>query len=298
MSAEKSKTTCGIVMPISAIDGCNESHWNEVYGIVSEAVNNANFSPNLVSNANEVSFIHQTIIQNLYQNQIVICDVSGRNPNVMFELGIRLAFDKPTIIIKDDATPYSFDTSPIEHLEYPRDLRFNKIVDFKEKLTKKISATFDASKDAKYSPFLKHFGTFTIGKIESKEINQTEYILAELQSIKNEIKNQQKNSYDLDTGKWATLPAFLRPLEEIKKGASSKRHRILEVEFSHDITTKIPEIREHMLIALKRVVDFDLKLVNPKTLNIFFTSDFKMAHLEIMDVFKSLNLDITQFTMG
>jgi hypothetical protein len=35
---------------------------------------------------------------------------------------MRLAFDRPTIIVKDDLTTYSFDTSPIEHLEYPRDL--------------------------------------------------------------------------------------------------------------------------------------------------------------------------------
>lgn len=74
----------------------------------------------------------------MYENPIVVCDVSGKNPNVMFELGIRLAFDKPTIIIKDDKTSYSFDTSPIEHLEYPRDLRYNRIEDFKSKLTDKI----------------------------------------------------------------------------------------------------------------------------------------------------------------
>jgi hypothetical protein len=53
--------------------------------------------------------------------------VSGKNPNVMFELGIRLAFDKATIIIKDDKTDYSFDTSVIQHIPYPRDLRHNQI---------------------------------------------------------------------------------------------------------------------------------------------------------------------------
>ena len=74
------------------------------------------------------------IIQNLYENPGLVCDVSGKNPNVMFELGLRLAFDKPTIIVKDNKTSYSFDTSAIEHLEYPRDLRFSKIVEFKKTL--------------------------------------------------------------------------------------------------------------------------------------------------------------------
>jgi hypothetical protein len=34
----------------------------------------------------------------------------------MFELGMRLAFDKPTVIIKDDKTDYMFDTGIIEHV--------------------------------------------------------------------------------------------------------------------------------------------------------------------------------------
>ncbi len=55
---------------------------------------------------------------------IVVCDISARNANVMFELGMRLAFDKPTVIIKDERTPYSFDISSIEHLDYPSDLRY------------------------------------------------------------------------------------------------------------------------------------------------------------------------------
>jgi hypothetical protein len=55
----------------------------------------------------------------------------AQNSNLMLELGMRLAFDKPAVIVKDDKTDYSFDTSSIEHLAYPRDLRFSKIKSFK-----------------------------------------------------------------------------------------------------------------------------------------------------------------------
>lgn len=118
-NGEQAKSICGIVMPISAIDGCTESHWTEVLDILTGAIEDAGFEPHVVSNADDVGIIQKRIIQNLYDNPIVVCDVSGKNPNVMFELGLRLAFDKPTIIVKDDKTSYSFDTSPIEHLEYP-----------------------------------------------------------------------------------------------------------------------------------------------------------------------------------
>jgi len=128
---ENEQPVCGIVMPISEIDGCKESHWEDVREIIEDSINSAGFKANLVSEADDGGVIHKRIVQNLYDNPILVCDVSGKNPNVMFELGMRLAFDKPTVIIKDDQTSHCFDSGIIEHLEYPRDLRFNSILSFK-----------------------------------------------------------------------------------------------------------------------------------------------------------------------
>ena len=179
---------CGIVMPISTIDGCSEAHWADVLEIINESVEEAGFDGELVSNADDVGIIHKRIIQNLYENPIVVCDVSGKNPNVMFELGMRLAFDKPTIIIKDDKTTYSFDTSAIEHIEYPRDLRFTKVVEFKKKLADKLKATYKKSNDdPNYTTFLKHFGEFKVAKIDQKEVSGHEFIIEELKSMRRSI---------------------------------------------------------------------------------------------------------------
>jgi|SRR5215216_1346836 len=180
-----SKPKCGIIMPISEIAGLGERHWLDVKSILSDAIRSAGFEAELVSTAEEVGIIQKTIIQNLYENPIMVCDVSGRNPNVMFELGMRLAFDKPTIIVKDDQTSYTFDMSPIEHLNYPRDLRFGQIVEFKETLAKKVKNTYEiALNDPGYTTFLKHFGEFTVAKIEQKEVSGQEYIIEELRSLK------------------------------------------------------------------------------------------------------------------
>ena len=193
MSDEKDKLVCGIIMPISAIDGCSEGHWADIQDILLEAIEEAGFEGNLVSNADDAGIIHKRIIQNLYDNPIVVCDVSGKNPNVMFELGIRLAFDKPTIIVKDDKTAYSFDTSAIEHIEYPRDLRFSKIVEFKQKLSEKIKATHvKAQSDPSYTTFLKHFGEFTVAKIDKKEVSGQEYIIEELKSLRYAMRRMER----------------------------------------------------------------------------------------------------------
>lgn len=188
-SADTEDLRCGLVMPISAISGCGEQHWMEVKEILTDAVERAGFSANLVSFADDVGVIQKRIVQNLYDNPIVVCDISARNPNVMFELGMRLAFDKPTVVIKDDKTDYAFDTSPIEHLEYPRDLRFSKVVEFKEALCGKVKATYEKAKeDESYTSFLKNFGTFKVAKLETKEVSKEEIIMDELREIRKSMR--------------------------------------------------------------------------------------------------------------
>lgn len=181
--ADSSPPACGVVMPISAIDGCDEHHWSDVKSILFDAIRNAKLHPELVSSADDVGVIQARIIKNLYENPIVICDVSARNANVMFELGMRLAFDKPTVIVIDDKTPFSFDTAPIEHLRYPRDLRHGKIQKFKEDLASKITAVLRSAEDSGYSTFLKHFGSFTAGKLENKELAPSDFILFVTQKL-------------------------------------------------------------------------------------------------------------------
>ncbi|GAB3034288.1 hypothetical protein GCM10027285_16410 [Oleiagrimonas citrea] len=238
MTDEHIKAICGIVMPISEIDGCTESHWADVLEIITEAVEDANFSANLVSNADDVGIIHKRIIQNLYDNPIVVCDVSGKNPNVMFELGLRLAFDKPTIIVKDDKTSYSFDTSAIEHIEYPRDLRFSKIVEFKEKLSAKISATHEkATQDKNFTTFLKHFGEFTVAKLQKKEVSGQEFILEELKGMRYAIQRLEHRKY-LDSRK-----DFLRrtiPSRDIDICLGGRSEAAIEKAFSS--AKQIPEL--------------------------------------------------------
>lgn len=182
-NAPPPRQPCGVVMPISAIDGCDEHHWGEVKGILFDAIAKANLKPDLVSDAEDIGVIQARIVNNLYYNPIVVCDVSAKNANVMFELGLRLAFDRPTIIVIDDKTPFSFDTSPIEHLKYPRDLRYGKIQSFKEKLTEKILAVLEKAKEPDYSTFLRHFGSFTASKLDKKELAPEDFIAVVTQKL-------------------------------------------------------------------------------------------------------------------
>lgn len=194
---------CGIVMPIASMDGYSTEHWLEVKEIITEAVHSIEkyqFKVDLVSESDgEIDVIQKRIVQNIYNADIVVCDVSGKNPNVMFELGMRLTFDKPTIIIKDDDTSYMFDTNVIEHITYPKSLRFKDINNFKKNLSLKILKTLEkAEADPNFSTFIKNFGKFQVPNLQQTKVTEVEeVILEEINNLRNEIRNFQKQDKKL-----------------------------------------------------------------------------------------------------
>ena len=189
-SKESAPVTCGVVMPISAIEDCTAAHWAEVLTIIKEALAEANFEGSLVSYADESGIIQARIVQRLADDPIVVCDVSAKNPNVMFELGLRLAFDRPTVVIKDDKTNYSFDTSPIEHISYPRDLHYHKIQDFKRELASKVKASYEkGAQDPHYSVFLRHFVKITPKALPKEEVEFSKIVLDQLTVLRSDINS-------------------------------------------------------------------------------------------------------------
>jgi len=91
---------CGYVMPISDTTEYRGGHWEDVKSMLDEVTLAIGFKESrIVSTGLDVSTIHKRIVNNIYNDDIIICDVSSRNPNVMFELGMRIAFDKPVDII-------------------------------------------------------------------------------------------------------------------------------------------------------------------------------------------------------
>jgi nucleoside 2-deoxyribosyltransferase len=69
--------------------------------------------------ATGAEMIHAEIIKNLVNADFVLCDLSGLNANVVFELGVRTSLDRPVILVKDDLTDKTpFDISSINIATY------------------------------------------------------------------------------------------------------------------------------------------------------------------------------------
>jgi hypothetical protein len=167
---EEARPMCGIIRPIAPIGDYSSSHWRDVHEIVADAAVRAGYQPRLVSESDAAGVILSEIITNIYNDPIVVCDVSGKNPNVMFELGLRMAFEKPVIIIADDNTDFSFDISPVKHIKYPKTLRYQDIKEFKELLSTAIKATVAVAASSDYRGYLQQFGPIQVTKLEIQNI--------------------------------------------------------------------------------------------------------------------------------
>lgn len=57
--------------------------------------------------------IHSTIVNSLLDADLVVADLTGHNPNVLFELGMRMHADKPVALIQAEGTPRIFDVDNV-----------------------------------------------------------------------------------------------------------------------------------------------------------------------------------------
>jgi hypothetical protein len=53
--------------------------------------------------------IFTTIVKQITKSRLIIANITGRNPNVMYELGVAHSLNKPTIVVAQDFTEIPFD---------------------------------------------------------------------------------------------------------------------------------------------------------------------------------------------
>ncbi len=88
--------------------------------------------------------IQSTIIKQLLEAQLVIADLTDHNPNVLFELGIRIAKDLPVALIRAEGTESIFDVDGMMRvLPYCPHLWTSTIDRDLPRLSQHIKATWD-----------------------------------------------------------------------------------------------------------------------------------------------------------
>ena len=140
---------CFVIMPIADCDGYEKGHFAHVYDdIIKPAIDKTEFNAIRADEVKETNFIHLDILKKLIDAPIAVCDLSTRNPNVLFELGIRQAFDKPVVLIQEKGTPTIFDIAPLRYLEYSKEMKYHEVLESQKSLQEAIEATKAAEGDS------------------------------------------------------------------------------------------------------------------------------------------------------
>lgn len=193
----QTQKACGIVMPISPFADYTSEHWADVKETIGRAIERAGFGPIPVWEHTSTDIIQGRIVKNLYDLPIIVCDVSGLNPNVMFEVGLRTAFAKPMILIVDDQTRLPFDTNSVEHLKYDSKLPYIETGEFVDKLAERIVSVFQQNETGDYLPFLKSFGAFLSYDPAPEKARVDEHIVARLDDLSYQILLIKNDSRDV-----------------------------------------------------------------------------------------------------
>jgi hypothetical protein len=125
---------CFVIMPFA---GAFDRVFQAVSEAAVEAVGGIDFDCFWLKDVHAAGRITDDIIRGLDQSAFCIADVSGDNPNVMWETGYAMALRKPTILIGQDLASLPFDLQAHRVLEYSLDA----LPDLKARLAKAVRHT-------------------------------------------------------------------------------------------------------------------------------------------------------------
>lgn len=230
MSKEVNKS-CFVIMPIADCEGYEKGHFAHVYNdIIKPAIEKTEFVAIRADEVKETNLIHLDILKKLIDAPIAVCDLSTRNPNVLFELGIRQAFDKPVVLIQEKGTPKIFDIAPLRYLEYSKEMKYHEVLESQKNLQEAIEATKGVENDAG-----------NINSIVKLMALSSSAVIPNLDK-----SNKEVMALDFLQAQMTDLKMMMEMVMQDGRRANAKRNSIAAIEYER-IVNKLEKLNEGKL---------------------------------------------------
>jgi hypothetical protein len=219
---EKTKT-CFVVMPISDVAPYPTGHFSRVYEyIIKPACEAAGYQSLRADDVASANFIVLDILHRIINSDLVVCDLSARNPNVLCELGLRQAFDRPVVLMKDSLTDRIFDIQGFRTLDYNEALRVDTVQQDIRNLVAAIGATAAPAAHEVNSLV----GLLGIEKAEVKERAQisddTALVLSAIKDLGQRLSRVEER--ERGSGSWRSAVVLPPEMEVMEKADLLARH--------------------------------------------------------------------------
>jgi len=261
---------CFIIMPIADTEGYPAGHFKHVYeNIVGPSCELAGYNAVRADDVKATNLIHLDILKKLIEAPVAICDLSSRNPNVLFELGIRQAFDRPVVLIQEIGTPKIFDIAPLRYLEYSKEMKYHEVLNSQNELKDAILATVAADGEA-------------------GNVNSIVKLLALSESAK--IPELKGNKDGLTLGVLRAEMQEMRKLMELsmhERSRGSRRGSISAIEYER-ISNTLEKIQASKRVPPSERAD-QLHVLMRDTEELMMRCDEKSDHIHFRNLFERIH---------
>ena len=173
------KKECFVIMPFG---GWFDTYFKEVYV---PAIESAGFKAVRADDFYRPGNIVNDIWNCTKNSELILADLTDKNPNVFYELGLANAITKPAILITATMEDVPFDLRSLRVIEYNKSFpNWGEIL--KDKISRAIKETIKSPEEAIPPTFLETKSTKKLSvSSDSKEILK---IRSELESLKREVR--------------------------------------------------------------------------------------------------------------
>ncbi|HHZ8505082.1 TPA: hypothetical protein ACWL6U_002583 [Morganella morganii] len=217
--------TCFIIMPIADHPSYENGHFNRVYEyLIKPACENTGYKAIRADDSKASHMIMFDILKKIVQCDMAICDLSTKNANVFYELGLRQAFNKKTILITDGKEKAPFDISGFRYVQYSPALRVDQCVQDINKITEMlIETTAAAENDVNSIVKLLEIDPATV---DTTQLNNEDSLIFKMMMNINDrldkISNNQKTE-------WPKLSLSTESYEKIKMPLSLSNFSLSDI---------------------------------------------------------------------
>lgn len=183
------KKTCFIITPIGSTGSAIR---RKTDGIIEEVIepilDELGYKIVVSHRIDESGSVTNAIIRGVYESDLVIANLTGNNPNVMYEVALRHASAKPIIHIAENVTDLPFDINDQRTIEYTDDMA--GACKLKDDLKKQIqNIRYDEIVENPVTHALEKKNLVNIPETASKDLSDMLYqMLDNVKQIKNEMK--------------------------------------------------------------------------------------------------------------
>lgn len=144
METSENNNICFVISPIGKEDSEDHEKFKEILDyIIKPAIMDSGHDLEVLraDEINKTGSLIRDILENIYSSFVVIADLTGQNPNVFYELGVRHALKSRTILIAQSSDDIPFDLKDYRTITY--DTSAKGAIIFKNKLKKFLNEIFE-----------------------------------------------------------------------------------------------------------------------------------------------------------